>query len=111
MPTKLTNALLKEITPQEKPYEIRDSELKGLILRVQPSGIVTYICQYARTKRITIGQANLITLTQARDKAKQHLADSVLGAIRWRRSTESARCCFALSLAWVRVIGFGLAQL
>ena len=79
MPTKLTNAVLKKITPRKKPYEIRDSELKGFILRIQPSGIATYICQYARTKRITIGQANLVTLTQARDRAKQHLADAVLG--------------------------------
>ena len=65
------------MVPQAKPFEIRDTELKGFILRVQPSGIMSYICQYARGKRITLGSVNVMMPVQAREKARDTLAQYV----------------------------------
>ena len=53
-----------------KPVEINDTDLTGFILRVQPSGRVSYIVQLGRGKRITLGDAAILTPTQGRLKAK-----------------------------------------
>ena len=53
--------LLEEISPRAKPYEIRDSRLPGFMLRVQPSGRMSYVCEYGRAKRVTIGNAKVLT--------------------------------------------------
>lgn len=61
--------LLKTIEPKSSPYEIRDTRLKGFILRVQKTGAMSYICEYARGKRITIGKVGTLKPDQARDRA------------------------------------------
>jgi len=63
--------LLKTIQPQDKPFEIRDTRQDGFLLRVQPSGSMSYICEYARGKRITIAKTTAIKPEQARDKARE----------------------------------------
>lgn len=65
----------------EKPYEIRDTDLKGLLLRVQPSGVKSYVVEFARGKRRTIGSAGVVTLEQARVTARQWLADRDKGKL------------------------------
>ena len=71
--------LLGEISPRAKPYEIRDARLPGFILRIQPSGRMSYVCEYGRAKRVTIGSAEILTPVQARDRAKLILADACKG--------------------------------
>jgi len=68
-----------------KPVEVRDSDLKGFILRVQPSGCCSYIVQLGRGKRITLGDAAILTPTQARTKAKV-----ALGAVADGRDPKAA---------------------
>ena len=68
-----------------KPVEVRDSDLKGFILRVQPSGRCSYIVQLGRGKRITLGDAAILTPTQARTKAKV-----ALGAVADGRDPKAA---------------------
>jgi hypothetical protein len=46
---------------KDKAYELRDTQTRGLILRAQPTGRKTYYCQAARTKRVKIGRADLLT--------------------------------------------------
>lgn len=75
----LAGPLIKSLKPADKPYEIRDTRLKGLLLRVQPSGSKTYYVEYARGKRITLGRAEAVTPQQARDQAKEILADAYRG--------------------------------
>ncbi len=65
--------LLADIKPREKPFEVRDSKLAGFLIRVQPSGVMSYVCEYKRGKRITIGRTELVTPAQARDRAKSIL--------------------------------------
>jgi integrase len=60
----------------EKPEEIRDTDIKGFLLRVQPSGVLTFYLQVARAKRLRIGDANVLTVAQARGKAT-----AALGAV------------------------------
>lgn len=79
MKANLTADLVKKLKPKEKPYEIWDTELKGFILRVQPSGVKTFLIEYSRHKRISIGQATAISAAKARDEAKGRLADFIKG--------------------------------
>ena len=80
MKAVIANRLVASIKPSKEPYEVRDSRLKGFILRVQPTGSMSYIAQYGRGKRVTIGKADKLTPAQARDRAKKILADVTLGA-------------------------------
>jgi integrase len=68
-----------------KPIEVRDPDIKGFILRVQPSGTAAYIIQLARAKRLTIGDAAILTPAQARQKAK-----AALGALAEGRDPRTA---------------------
>lgn len=71
--------LIKSLKPTDKPYEVRDTRLKGLLLRVQPSGGMTYYVEYARGKRISLGRADVITPQDAREQAKGILGDAFKG--------------------------------
>ncbi|MDX2105772.1 MAG: tyrosine-type recombinase/integrase [Candidatus Melainabacteria bacterium] len=66
---KITNRTVSKLKPQEKPYEVRDTGLKGLLLRVQPSGVMTYYFEYARGKRLKVGPADALSPERARDIA------------------------------------------
>lgn len=68
-----------------KPIEVRDRDLKGFILRVQPSGATSYIVQLGRGRRITLGDAAILTPAQARAKAKV-----ALGAVADGRDPKAA---------------------
>ena len=76
------NTIIKA-KPKDKPYELRDGKVRGLILRVQPTGKKAWICELrsykGRKRRLTIKtgettDANVITLTQARDSANNVIA-------------------------------------
>jgi len=75
----INNSLVKALNPGEKPYEVRDTRLKGLILRVQPSGVMAYYVEYARGKRMNLGRADAVTPAQAREAAKRVLAEAYKG--------------------------------
>jgi len=75
MEAKLTSRLVKSLTPESKPYEVTDPELRGFRLRVQPSGVMTYYYSYrtreGKRSRYCIGKAGSLTPVQARDIAEQ----------------------------------------
>jgi integrase len=68
--------LIATLKPRDKQYDIRDSKLAGFLIRVNPSGKMTYVCQYARGRRINLGTVGVITPMQARDKALAILNDA-----------------------------------
>ncbi len=70
MGKNFTNILISKVKPRAKPYEIRDASLQGLILRVQPSGSMTYYYEYRRGKRLMIGPADALSPEQARNIAR-----------------------------------------
>ncbi|HIF0138901.1 TPA: phage integrase [Legionella anisa] len=75
MIAKIGNSLIKKLVPGEKVYDVRDLNLKGFLIRVHPSGSMSYICQYARGRRINLGKVGVITAAQAREKAIEVIND------------------------------------
>ena len=77
MKIKLTEKSIKALVLGAKPYEVYDETLIGMLLRVQPSGVMSFYVAYRNKQgvknRVRLGQYGQITLTQARDLAKQHL--------------------------------------
>ena len=69
MQAKINSSLLKTLLPSEKVYDVRDHNLKGFLIRVHPSGGMSYICQYKRGRRVNLGKVGVITPAQAREKA------------------------------------------
>ena len=51
----ITQDFVRTLKPRQKPYEVRDPRLKGFLLRVQPTGVMTYYAEYGRGKGIGSG--------------------------------------------------------
>lgn len=83
MKGKIGNRLLRTLNPRRKPYEIVDTNMKGFVLRVMPSGNMAYYVRYrlldGRQTRLKLGGADVLTPAQARDLAKDALADAAKG--------------------------------
>jgi len=73
----LTKKIVATAQPKEKPYELRDTHVKGLLLRVQPSGHKSWIVTWKHGKRRTLGEASHLTLDQARAHASQTIAEYI----------------------------------
>jgi site-specific recombinase XerD len=74
----------KERPDTEKMYwDYGDGSLKGFGIRIQPSGIASYVVQYrnqeGRTRRMVIGRVAVLTPEEARQKAKIKLAEATNG--------------------------------
>ena len=81
MVRKLSHAAYLSAKPQAKPYEIRDTDPKGLILRIQPSGVKSWVVEFERGKRRTIPNSGNITVEQAKVTARAWLADKDNGTL------------------------------
>lgn len=83
MKTNLTERYIKSLTPEAKPYEVIDAGMSGFLLRVQPTGGMTFYVSYRNKsgdrQRVKLGAYGHITLTQARDLAKQHIGGIARG--------------------------------
>ena len=83
MKAKLSGRTLQALQPCDKPFEVVDSELKGFLLRVQPSGARTYYFSYrnsqGRRGRYRIGSSDALSPAQARDQAMLLSARVVAG--------------------------------
>ncbi|MGQ0621393.1 MAG: tyrosine-type recombinase/integrase [Panacagrimonas sp.] len=69
---RLTDAVVAACVATSKEYSIRDAGMKGLSLRVQPSGAKTWVLRGHlpdRTRRTTVGDARLLTVDQASARA------------------------------------------
>jgi integrase len=69
--TRLTRELKDPVKRPSSRYEIRDTALPGFMLRVEPSGRMSYCMVYAHGKRFTIGSTDSMDANQARTKAKE----------------------------------------
>lgn len=76
MKAKLTPRTVESAKAEAKPYEIHDTDLRGLLLRVQPSGVKSYIVTWGRGKRRTLGRHPVMTVTGARAAALAALSES-----------------------------------
>jgi integrase len=73
------NSLVKQLRPAAKAFEVRDTRTKGFLLRVQPSGVMTYYAEYGRGKRIALGRSEVLAPDKARQRAKDILAGAQFG--------------------------------
>jgi integrase len=74
MQAKLSAASIKRLDAKSTPFEVVDTEIKGFLLRVQPTGRMTFYFSYrteaGKRKRIKIGVlGSSKTVAQARDDA------------------------------------------
>jgi integrase len=76
MGIKLTLRTVETAKARAKPYELRDTDIKGLLLRVQPSGAKSFIVEWSRGKRSTLGRFPVLTLVAARTRALAVLSDA-----------------------------------
>ena len=101
MRAKLKSSIVDDLEARAKPYEVFDTELRGFLLRVEPSGTMTYYLAYqtreGKRGRYRIGRATTLTPIQARDVAKGLAADVVRGKdvhaekVRAREQAERAK--------------------
>lgn len=73
MKAKITSRVVKSLKPAEKPFEVNDTQLKGFLLRMEPSGKFNYYAAYrlpdGRRSRRKLNKDVPLTPTQARDAA------------------------------------------
>jgi integrase len=93
---KFTDAKIRQLQPDRKPYERFDETQPGLLIRVQPSGAKTFYLVYRNAtnvrRRMRIGGME-ISVSQARHKAKVLAAEATLGKdhVEERRLTNAER--------------------
>lgn len=71
MSSALTKRIVLTSEPRDRPYELRDAQVRGLILRVQPSGHRAWIVTWAHGKRRTLGSVEHLPLDQARVRVRR----------------------------------------
>ncbi|MGC4024396.1 MAG: site-specific integrase [Mesorhizobium sp.] len=84
---KLTKTTVDALKPSEKAFIVYDSEVKGFGIRVATSGDKTWQVEYrpypggrgVSKRRMALGSASSITAEQARQKAKDILAEVLRG--------------------------------
>jgi integrase len=83
---KLTKRAVDNSLPKEKRYFVWDSDLKGFGLRVEPSGIKSYVVRYRMNggrsgslKQKVIGRHGPLTPDDARSIARANLGDVARG--------------------------------
>ncbi|KZK94452.1 MULTISPECIES: site-specific integrase [unclassified Pseudovibrio] len=80
---KITKSSIAALQPAEKDIYIWEEALPGFGVRVKPSGRKSYILQYrnefGRSRRMTLGRTDVITLDQARKIARDNLAKAANG--------------------------------
>lgn len=62
------------------PVDIRDTKLPGFVLRVRASGSHSYFAHYGRGRWSLVGTTKVLTPVEAREQARQILADVTKGA-------------------------------
>ena len=82
----INDQTVRNAHPKAHRYEIRDSELRGFMLRVSPGGAKSWYVQLDRTHKRRIGDAHVLTASMARFRARdllqraEHLKRSGRGA-------------------------------
>jgi len=75
---KLTAKLLTGLQVTGREYEIHDTTITGLFVRVTAAGAKAYVVTWARGRKKTLGRVGILTLDKARQEAAQYLADARL---------------------------------
>ena len=83
---RLTQAAVNALKPASKQYDIFDAQVPGFGVRISPGGAKSYCMLYrlhGRSKRVTIGRVEILTLNAARDLARE-IAVKARQGIEWK---------------------------
>ncbi len=79
----LTKRTLDALKPAALDYQIWDTKVRGLGVRVYPSGARGFVLQYrnaaGRTRKIALGRYGILTVDKAREKATKLLGEILDG--------------------------------
>jgi len=75
----INTRLFETLKATDKPFDVRDTKLTGFLIRVHPTGNMSYVCEYGRGKRLNIGKTTFLSPGQARDRAKEILGNAAKG--------------------------------
>ncbi|MDE2968826.1 MAG: tyrosine-type recombinase/integrase [Chloroflexota bacterium] len=73
---KLTDALIRRLTPGSREYTVRDTVVPSLGVRVHPSGGIGYV-HFVEGRKLSLGPAALRTVEDARAACRTQLLDGV----------------------------------
>jgi integrase len=73
---KLTGKLLSSLEVTGKEYEVHDTIVIGLYVRVTAAGAKSYIVRWGRARKKALGRVGIVTLDQARQEATQYLYEA-----------------------------------
>ncbi|MFG0916864.1 tyrosine-type recombinase/integrase [Pseudomonas sp. CJQ_11] len=76
MKEKLTAKLLAGLQVTGREYEVHDTTITGLFVRVTAAGARSYVVTWARGRKKTLGRVGILTIEQARQEATQYLAEA-----------------------------------
>ena len=94
MKSSLTDRSIRGLKPRERQYEIADGKVRGLSLRLLPSGLKTWSYRYRigrRWRRVALGPFPGVSLADARDLAEDHLLEVKKGGDPSREKREQRR--------------------
>lgn len=88
---KLHKRAVQALKPTDKPYEVRDKELKGFLLRIEPGGARTWFFEYrinGRRNRLLLGRYTGVSADGARVLAKIAAGDVAKGVDLQKRKRD-----------------------
>ena len=83
--TRLTKRFVDQLTPDPSGREVThwDDRLSGFGVRVQPGGAMSWVAMYrtreGRLRKLTVGRVGTLTPEEARQEARQRLAEAQRG--------------------------------
>lgn len=87
MAAKLTKRVVEALTARDRRYDLYDTDLAGFAVRITPDGVKSFSVAYrfgsgrtAPKRRVTLGKYGAMTVDEARQLAKETLADVTRGA-------------------------------
>jgi integrase len=76
---KLTKTVIQNAKPSAKTYELRDTEVKGFICKISPTGNKTFYLTYRtlshQRRKPKIGECSIYSVQEARDIARRWLQE------------------------------------
>ncbi|VVM63533.1 Tyrosine recombinase XerC [Pseudomonas fluorescens] len=76
MKDKLTVKLLSALQVTGSEYEVHDTTVTGLYVRVTAAGAKSYVVRWSRARKKALGRVGVLTLDQARQQATKYLSEA-----------------------------------
>ena len=93
---RLTRKQIEALSPDSPKKTLWDDNPKGLGVKVNKSGSKSYLLkyrnQYGQQRKLKLGSSNVLTLEQARNKAKEYLVDIANGSDPTIDRKENKQC-------------------